>query len=248
MENKEIPEYEQPARRKLKRGELKQALIDLVLEVTFEGKLTEYTMRDFAKDLGVSPGAAYRHFETREELIEEAVLYMHRHSERLYERHLPMDLSDKSVPEIIKMICKANNEMALFAVRTNELWMSLYWSSSTSQAIFMKNHLPNEDPVIYSVKSTNNAFEELYKRGALSRNMEPVDFLQYHLTISGVAGKLAAGKMEDCFTTYGLSRYLKRGLGVKDKLDRKSVTKMMNAIMKNTLLNLGYQADKWEGK
>jgi AcrR family transcriptional regulator len=55
-------------------GNLKQALVDATLELVVERGPFGFTIAEAARKAGVSPGAPYRHFKGREEIIEEAAL------------------------------------------------------------------------------------------------------------------------------------------------------------------------------
>lgn len=50
-------------------GNLKEALILYTLSAADRGVLAELSLRDAARELGVSPGAAYRHFPDKETLL-----------------------------------------------------------------------------------------------------------------------------------------------------------------------------------
>lgn len=57
----------------LKRGDLRDALMDYAQEKTKEGEIETMSLRAAARDLGVSSGAVYRHFADKEELLIEIV-------------------------------------------------------------------------------------------------------------------------------------------------------------------------------
>jgi AcrR family transcriptional regulator len=50
-------------------GDLRQALIDAALQLAEEGGPAEVSMREAGRRAGVSPGAPFRHFETRDALM-----------------------------------------------------------------------------------------------------------------------------------------------------------------------------------
>ncbi|MEM9010238.1 MAG: TetR/AcrR family transcriptional regulator [Pseudomonadota bacterium] len=50
-------------------GNLKQALLDYAMQAAGEGELESLSLRKASRDLGVSPGAAYRHFADRDSLM-----------------------------------------------------------------------------------------------------------------------------------------------------------------------------------
>ena len=50
-------------------GNLREALIDYAIAAAREGIVDRLSLRQASRDLGVSPGAAYRHFAVRQELM-----------------------------------------------------------------------------------------------------------------------------------------------------------------------------------
>ena len=58
---------------KLKRGDLRDALIDYALQATRDGHIEVMSLRQAARDLGVSSGAVYRHFADKDTLLAEIV-------------------------------------------------------------------------------------------------------------------------------------------------------------------------------
>ena len=54
---------------KLKRGELREALLDYAMNAAAEGTIEVMSLRQAARDLGVSSGAVYRHFADKESLL-----------------------------------------------------------------------------------------------------------------------------------------------------------------------------------
>ena len=58
---------------KLKRGDLRDALIEYALQATKEGHIEVLSLRQAARDLGVSSGAVYRHFADKDALFHEIV-------------------------------------------------------------------------------------------------------------------------------------------------------------------------------
>lgn len=58
---------------KLKRGDLRDALIQYALQATKDGHIEVMSLRQAARDLGVSSGAVYRHFADKDTLLAEIV-------------------------------------------------------------------------------------------------------------------------------------------------------------------------------
>ena len=59
---------------KLKRGDLREALVAYALEAAKQGHIEVMSLRAAARDLGVSSGAVYRHFTDKDALLIEIVL------------------------------------------------------------------------------------------------------------------------------------------------------------------------------
>ncbi len=62
----------QSARKGYHHGNLRQALVDASLELVLEKGPQGFTIAEAARKAGVSPGAPYRHFKGRDEVLEEA--------------------------------------------------------------------------------------------------------------------------------------------------------------------------------
>ncbi|MEM8789044.1 MAG: TetR/AcrR family transcriptional regulator [Pseudomonadota bacterium] len=60
------------ARKGYHHGNLRQALVEATLELVVEKGPLGFTITEAARRAGVSPGAPYRHFKGREEILEEA--------------------------------------------------------------------------------------------------------------------------------------------------------------------------------
>lgn len=69
---RDMSSEETTARRGYHHGNLRRALVDAVLELVVEKGPYGFTVVEAARRAGVSPGAPYRHFKNREEIIEEA--------------------------------------------------------------------------------------------------------------------------------------------------------------------------------
>jgi len=58
---------------KLKRGDLRDALVEYALKACKDGHIEVMSLRKAARDLGVSSGAVYRHFPDKDSLFHEVV-------------------------------------------------------------------------------------------------------------------------------------------------------------------------------
>ena len=59
---------------KLRRGDLRDALMDYAMQAAVDGHVETMSLRKAARDLGVSSGAVYRHFADKDALLTEIVL------------------------------------------------------------------------------------------------------------------------------------------------------------------------------
>jgi AcrR family transcriptional regulator len=63
------PKHRPPAAKPYHHGDLRRVLIDAALRLAEEGGIEQVSVREAARRAGVSPGAPFRHFETREALM-----------------------------------------------------------------------------------------------------------------------------------------------------------------------------------
>ena len=224
------------ASKKLKRGELKQALIDRALEVGREGRLEEYTMRDFATDLGVSPGAAYRHFESRGYLLLAAANVLFDDLRKITERKFPKNTDDFTVIQLVDMFCSAVVRINEYISKHKNLW-GYYFSSSTEV------ELPAEN--IFDFKALNRALTVLKERNAIDDLPTPADWLMFSLCTDSIILKRNFEKLHLHIKAFGLDKYIRRQFGVTDKFNQTQVNEIVYELTLAYLKTMGYRHSKW---
>ncbi|MEM7441480.1 MAG: TetR/AcrR family transcriptional regulator [Pseudomonadota bacterium] len=111
---------------KLKRGDLRDALIDYALEATKEGHIEVMSLRQAARDLGVSSGAVYRHFADKDSLLMEIVrIGFFDIRERFYAIR-PEDAVAKTKSEAIDRCFRLGRTYIMFAFENNALWHMMF--------------------------------------------------------------------------------------------------------------------------
>ncbi|MEL6424209.1 MAG: TetR/AcrR family transcriptional regulator [Pseudomonadota bacterium] len=110
----------------LKRGDLRQALIDFALSEAEAGHIETISLRAASRALGVSSGAVYRHFEDRDALlIEVAGIGFERLKHRFLEIRPEGDMAP--TPQIALSRCRrTTNAYIRFALENAALWRMMF--------------------------------------------------------------------------------------------------------------------------
>lgn len=74
MKKKEPIKYKKKAKNQRVHGDLAKSLIEIAVEFIEKNKTTAFTLRDLAHRLGVSHAAAYKHFDSKEDLLKKIAL------------------------------------------------------------------------------------------------------------------------------------------------------------------------------
>ena len=69
MKLNNVPESLPPARSTYRHGDLRRALLEAGIELARDGGPDAVVLREATRRVGVVPNAAYRHFESRQELL-----------------------------------------------------------------------------------------------------------------------------------------------------------------------------------
>jgi AcrR family transcriptional regulator len=107
-------------------GNLKEALVSYTLNAADEGVLNELSVRKAARDLGVSPGAAYRHFPDKDALIRTVA---HRGFDALAERFeiaVPFSSKAECSDDARTRFVSLASEYVSFARSRPELWRLMF--------------------------------------------------------------------------------------------------------------------------
>ncbi|MDG5487784.1 TetR/AcrR family transcriptional regulator [Sphingomonas sp. BGYR3] len=98
------------SQRQFHHGNLRAELIELASRRIEETGIEGLSLRELAAAIGVSPGAPYRHFSSKEDLLHELA---EREIERLGEAYRKAQAADLPPRERFKMACRSYLEQAL---------------------------------------------------------------------------------------------------------------------------------------
>lgn len=111
---------------KLKRGDLRDALVEYALKAVDEGHIETMSLRAAARDLGVSSGAVYRHFADKDSLLVEIVLLGFHEVREIFLTIRPEGKPAKTVQECYEISRKMCHAYVHFALKKPALWHMMF--------------------------------------------------------------------------------------------------------------------------
>lgn len=111
---------------KLKRGDLRDALVDYAMQAAREGHIEVMSLRQAARDLGVSSGAVYRHFADKDALLIEIVKMGFFDVRERFFAVRPEGAVAESKAEAIDRCFKLARTYITFAFENNALWHMMF--------------------------------------------------------------------------------------------------------------------------
>lgn len=111
---------------KLKRGDLRQAVIDYAARAALDGHIEVMSLRQAARDLGVSSGAVYRHFADKDSLLVEIVLMGHIELREKFFTARPEGNNAKDAETIIDRARQITTYYIEFAHEKPALWHMMF--------------------------------------------------------------------------------------------------------------------------
>ena len=107
-------------------GNLKEALVEYAIGAADRGRMTDLSLRQAARDLGVSPGAAYRHFPDKDALLETVAQRGFDALAESFENVLPFDSQARDADEARRRFVALAQAYAEFALNRTELWRLMF--------------------------------------------------------------------------------------------------------------------------
>ncbi len=107
-------------------GNLKEALIDYALAAAHAGALEALSLRQASRDLGVSPGAAYRHFADRDALLSTVAARGFDALAARFEAALPFASEATSAVEARRRFVALGEAYVAFARENYGLWRLMF--------------------------------------------------------------------------------------------------------------------------
>ncbi|WP_162845013.1 TetR/AcrR family transcriptional regulator [Pontivivens insulae] len=107
-------------------GNLKEALVDYTLSAADKGLLADLSVRRAARDLGVSPGAAYRHFPDKNALLGSVAERGFDALAAVFEEVVPFESSARSAADARQRFIALATAYVSFANARTELWRLMF--------------------------------------------------------------------------------------------------------------------------
>lgn len=107
-------------------GNLKEALVAYTLAAADDGRLAELSVRQAARDLGVSPGAAYRHFPDKDALLRTVAQRGFDALAEAFEKALPFSSAARDAEDARSRFLSLGVAYVEFARRHTGLWRLMF--------------------------------------------------------------------------------------------------------------------------
>lgn len=179
----------------LKRGDLRDALISYAQSETLQGRIETMSLRAAARDLGVSSGAVYRHFEDKDALLKEVV---HLGMEDLKARFLnirPEDGVARSVAEAVRRFHELSLVYSRFAAENPTLWRQMFGRIGI---MCREDYMKDPENMRYTIMDiATECARDLYRMGALPSDPSISDIRFTWSAIHGAADLAQSGARLD---------------------------------------------------
>ena len=111
---------------KLKRGELRDALLDYAMDAVEQGTIEIMSLRQAARDLGVSSGAVYRHFADKEALFQEVTREGFMDLKARFHAIRPEDAPATSLDQVMERLRQIAATYIGFALERTAMWHMMF--------------------------------------------------------------------------------------------------------------------------
>lgn len=113
-------------KRKHHHGRLKEALVDYAITAAAEGAVESLSLRKASRDLGVSPGAAYRHFDTKDVLMRAVAMKGFDQLAEAFETAVPFDSDAVDAADAQARFVRLGTAYVTFAAANHGLWRLMF--------------------------------------------------------------------------------------------------------------------------
>ena len=180
---------------KLKRGDLRDALIDYTLDAAKRGHIETMSLRKAARDLGVSSGAVYRHFVDKDSLLMEIANMSGERLRTAFHTIRPEDDPAKTVDQCIERGFAFVATYIRFAHENPALWRLMF-----GRIGLMCRDQNMKDPEFMRYTTFDAAIQnnlDLYRLGAIDREPDMDDHRYMWSATHGAADLTQSGARLD---------------------------------------------------
>jgi AcrR family transcriptional regulator len=180
---------------KLKRGDLRDALIEYALQATRDGHIEVMSLRQAARDLGVSSGAVYRHFADKDTLLGEIVKIGFFDLREKFLQVRPEGAIAKSPKQAIERCFQLTRTYVTFAHENNALWHMMFGrvGMMCREELMKDPDLARYTPFDIGMEVGN----DLYRNGLVSKAPDIADNRYIWSAIHGAADLAQSGARLD---------------------------------------------------
>ncbi len=149
---------------KLKRGDLKQALIDYAMKAAETGHVETMSLRKAARDLGVSSGAVYRHFPDKDALLMEVTHMGFNNLREVFTTIRPSDAPATSIEQAKSRSFEMVSAYIRFSLARPALWRMMFGRIG----ILCRDKMAtSEDKAYTPLDATGANLMDLYRLGGM---------------------------------------------------------------------------------
>ncbi len=205
---------------RLRRGDLRQALIDYAMEETRAGHVETMSLRAAARDLGVSSGAVYRHFDDKDALLVEIASQGVIHMRDAFHEIRPEGDTATEAALAVARAFRMSRKYVHFAHEMPTLWRMMFGRiGMMCREGFMAD---TEFRRYTSMDVVRENMMDLHRLGVLSRTPELQDVRFFWSAVHGAAdlaqcGARLDGAMLD-FVADDTTRRSLRAIGCPDEI------------------------------
>lgn len=180
---------------KLKRGDLRDALVEYALQATRDGHIEVMSLRQAARDLGVSSGAVYRHFADKDTLLAEIVKIGHCVLRGKFIAIRPEGAIAKTPQQAIDRCHDFVRTYITFAYENNALWHMMFGRIGM---ICREEMIKNPDLARYTPFDIGMELcRDLHRNGLTTRQPDVADNRYIWSAIHGAADLAQSGARLD---------------------------------------------------
>ena len=179
----------------LKRGDLRDALVAYARNETDCGCIDSMSLRAAARDLGVSSGAVYRHFEDKDALLKEVVHLGFLELREVFLSIRPEDAPARDATEAVARSFEMNRRFVDFAQRCPAMWRMMFGRIGV---MCREDHMKDPELTRYTIMDAvhQNALD-LWRFGVLDREPDLSDVRFIWSAIHGAADLAQSGARYD---------------------------------------------------
>ncbi len=179
----------------LKRGDLRDALVSYAQSETQGGRIETMSLRAAARDLGVSSGAVYRHFDDKDALLKEVVHLGMLDMRARFTTLRPEGQPARTVAEAIRRFFELGQTYCEFAHQNPTLWRQIFGRVGL---MCREDHIKDPELMRYTpMDVATECARDLYRLGVLGREPDISDIRFIWSAIHGAADLAQSGSRLD---------------------------------------------------